>query len=298
MIKDLIRFVGKEFEDKQVRIASVQFKDLAMAKYLKASKKTNDKRQINSNKGCSTDFTLYRKFNFDSISQAIPCGGCGDGPEDWVDAFTRVNKLKWETKANTRKILVMITDQGGHGKDYHLQLNYEDEYINKANVGSFDERQQKKLDKEIQKIVKNEIEIIFLSTTKYSMKGYEALKRDYLANDGSAEHITVIENQLHDNDDDGNKLDQIKKDFKDRINKVIEETFMSTRDCVLMKDEVNREKIQKKKEEGLKLWQTVTSQDNQGQEVKTPKKSTAEGQKKLTVVKAKKWKAITTKTKK
>ena len=73
---------------------------------------------------------------------------------------------------------------------------------------------------------------------------------------------------------------------------------MSTRDCVLMKDEVNREKIQKKKEEGLKLWQTVTSQDNQGQEVKTPKKSTAEGQKKLTVVKAKKWKAITTKTKK
>ena len=258
MIKDLINFVSTKFKDKTVRIASVQFKDLAMAKYLKAAKRSNSNIQIDNNKSTVHNFVPTTKFDFSTITSAIAKGGCGDGPEDWVDAFSLTNKLNWNSDENTRRILVMITDQGGHGVDYHLPLNIDDEYMNNKIVELFDKKQQIKLYKEIGKLVKKEIEIIFLSTTKYSLHGYNALHKDYMSNGGKKNHINVISNIF-----DQQTLDQIKSDFTKIINRVINETFMSTRESSIMKEFYKKEDIKKKKEEGIRKWQNVTKQSDE-----------------------------------
>ena len=235
IVEDLKTFVQEKYNSKNVRIALVSFKDYAMARLIhqKYEQEQFAKNVKQRNKGQSFPFIPINEFQSVIFKQIKICGGCGDGPEDWVDAFNRVNLLNWSK--DSRKIIIMLTDQGGHGINYHNPISTKFQQLTSDEIDQIDQQEQGKIIPNLKQFANKDIDIIFLGSTSAAHTGYQALQRDYTQ--------FVDENHLsYHRVNFKNDSNEFRKALSDKINTTVEEFFMADTETFVRR-KINSEKI-------------------------------------------------------
>ena len=218
IIECLVKFIDDKFPGKAVRTAEVSFRDYALAVHKKQNKKTNKGEKlkflsINEEKETIIEF----------VKSSKPQGGCNDGPEDWVYAFNEANSLKWNP--NAKKIVVLITDTGGHGTGFHDGFN--PKHYTAEEVEAFDEVQTPKLLNSLGKLAKRDVNLLLIGTSENTRKGFDKLIETYesKSGNGKAQKIIVDCMELADN---SKEFIKIKDAINNCVSKLVAETFMAT----------------------------------------------------------------------
>ncbi|EAY22716.1 hypothetical protein TVAG_476450 [Trichomonas vaginalis G3] len=171
IFKRLMDYTKSKYSDITVRYSAVFFRDEAMADLLYRRKEVKI--------GTKT-FNVATVFDFKSNGRSIDPvkfdevmtnGGAGDGPEDWVQAFSNMLDLQWDEKA--KKIMIMITDSSCHGDkfDYRKCLNDKDIEINHV--------EGPKVERLIKEIAERKIDVCFITTSDKAKKGMKEFKKEY-----------------------------------------------------------------------------------------------------------------------
>jgi len=126
---------------KNCEFSAVFFRDKAYAEL--------KKKKVPENKSVVFNFGESIQFNHVKVQ-----GGGGDGPEDWVDAFTLIPPLPNGIDVH---IIVLITDSGGHGMQFHQDLPNKDPVYN-----NFDMVEGQKLEAILHNMAQNGYAIILV----------------------------------------------------------------------------------------------------------------------------------------
>ena len=218
IVTDLKGFVQEKYGEENVRVASVTFKDAALARLINKKHKGRRSKLVKNNQGESFDFVPVHQFDVDIFKNVTIGGGCGDGPEDWVDAFERVNKLSWSN--DSRKIIIMLTDQGCHGLGYHRRISARFFRQYKNLVIQADHKEGPKIIDNLKRFAEKDIDIMFLGSTLSAFIGYKGLRRDY-TKFVDEDHLSYYKVNFD------NETAEFRRALSDKINIVIEEYFMA-----------------------------------------------------------------------
>ncbi|EAY19122.1 hypothetical protein TVAG_190160 [Trichomonas vaginalis G3] len=177
IFKKLMEYTKKKYSDLNVRYSANFFRDAAMAEQLYRHKKQGH-GTVDYNVATPFDFKEHggsiNPVEFDKVETK---GGAGDGPEDWVQAFEGMFKFHWKPQA--KKIMIMITDAGGHGEKFNSKPDRDDE------DKEIDRTEGPKVERLIRRIAEEKIDVCFIYTHWNAKQGMKEFKRIYEEAGGS-----------------------------------------------------------------------------------------------------------------